>query len=172
MFIIKNTKKIVFISLLVSLGLALGIIESLIPFPFIVPGVKLGLANIIALTTLIIFGFKEALMVSIFRSVLLALATGNLAGLPYSLTGAIFSVVVMTMVEKYLSNYFSLIGVSILGAVAHNFAQISVASLILENIKIFSYLPVMTLMSLLTGYIVGLSSIFISKNLRNAIKVM
>lgn len=162
----KNIKKLVFLSLLVSLGLALSIIESFMPIPIIVPGAKLGLSNMVVLITLVVFGFKEALVVGILKSLVFTLATGSVSSLFYSLSGSILSCITMFLVFKYFSNIFSLIGVSILGAVAHNTAQILVASLMMNNYKIFSYLPVLLLISLFTGYFTGLASIFISKNLK------
>ncbi|SDZ36977.1 heptaprenyl diphosphate synthase [Proteiniborus ethanoligenes] len=159
-------RKIVFISLLVSLGLALSIIESMIPLPIPLPGMKLGLANIVCLVTLVIFGYKEAFVVAILRTIAFALATGSFSGLIYSFSGAILSTLAMTIVFKYLSNYFSLIGVSIFGAIFHNAGQLLAASLIMENLKIFSYFPFMTILSLFTGYFVGLSSILITNNMR------
>lgn len=162
----KRLRKLVFLSLLVSLGLALSIIESMIPLPFAMPGMKLGLANMVCLITLVIFGPKEAFVVAILRSLTFALATGSISGLFYSISGAILSTIIMSIVYEYLYNYFSLIGVSVFGAIFHNIGQITVACVIMENIRIFSYLPVMTLVSLFTGYFVGLGSILTTKNLK------
>ncbi len=168
----NRIKKVIFLSLLVSLGLALSIIESSIPVPFIAPGAKLGLSNIMILSTLVVFGFKEAFAVAVIKSITFALATGSFSGLFYSLSGAVLSVIVMYIIYTYFNSFFSLIGISIFGAIAHNFAQISVASIMLENIMIFSYLPVMSLVSLFTGYFVGLSSKLVCQNLnRTYVKV-
>lgn len=162
----NNIKKIIFLSLLVSIGLALSIFETMIPLPFIAPGAKLGLSNIVILITLVVFGFKEACTIGVLKSITFTLATGSVSSLFYSLTGAVFSCIAMYMVYRNLSAIFSLIGVSIFGAVAHNFGQILVASLMMRNMRIFSYLPVLLLTSLFTGYFVGLASIYISKNLK------
>lgn len=164
----KNLRKLVFLSLLVSLGLALSILESFMPIPFVAPGAKLGLSNMVVLITLVVFGFKEALVVGILKSILFSLATGSISSLFYSLSGSVLSCITMYIVYSYFSNIYSLIGVSIFGAVAHNLAQVSVASLMMKNLKIFSYLPILLLTSLFTGYFVGLSSIFISKNLKKS----
>ncbi|WP_416197689.1 MAG: Gx transporter family protein [Sporanaerobacter sp.] len=164
----KNLRKLVFLSLLVSLGLALSILESFMPIPFVAPGAKLGLSNMVVLVTLVIFGFKEALAVGVLKSMLFSLATGSISSLFYSLSGSVLSCITMYIVYSYFSNIYSLIGVSIFGAVAHNLAQVSVASLMMKNLKIFSYLPILLLTSLFTGYFVGLSSIFISKNLKKS----
>lgn len=163
----KKTNKMIFLSLLVSIGLALSVIESTIPLPIPIPGARLGLSNIVILVSLVIFGFKDALIVSILKSVVLMLVTGSISSFIYSISGAVLSVIVMIVAYKYFLNIFSLIGVSILGAVAHNTAQVSVAAIIMSNIKIFFYLPVLLLMSLFTGYFVGISSKYISKNLKN-----
>jgi heptaprenyl diphosphate synthase len=159
-----------FLALLVSMGLALSIIESFIPVPFIMPGAKLGLSNIVILITLVLFGFKEALIVGILKSIAFVLSTGSVSSLIYSLLGSVFSCLIMYFVYKYFSNIFSLIGVSIFGAVAHNVSQVAVASLIMNNFKVFSYLPPLLPVSLLTGYFVGLSSIYINKNLEKNLK--
>ena len=162
----KGLKKLIFLSLLVSVGLVLSIIESMMPIPFVVPGAKLGLSNMVILITLVILGFKEALIVGILKSIIFTIATGSISSLFYSLSGSILSCITMYLVYNNFSGIFSLIGVSIFGAVAHNFAQVLVASLMMNNLKIFSYLPILLLTSLFTGYFVGLASIFITKNLK------
>lgn len=162
----KRINKLIFLSLLVSIGLALSVLESAIPLPITVPGAKLGLSNMVILVTLVIFGFKEALVVGMLKSIVLVLVTGSVSSFFYSFSGAIFSCFAMFIVYKYFMNIFSLIGVSIFGAVAHNIAQVSVASIMMNNSRIYSYLPILLIMSLFTGYFVGLSSIYISDNLK------
>lgn len=152
-----NLKKMIFLSLLVSSALVLSIVEGMMPVPIPVPGVKLGLPNIIFLLTLILFGFKEALIVVFLRGITMAVASGNVSGLMYSLPSSLASIMVMHLVYKYLFDYFSLIGVSLFGSLVFNTVQIGVASLIMENLKIFSYLPIMSLTSLFTGYFIGLT---------------
>ena len=162
----KRLNKMIFLSLLVSIGLALSVLESAIPLPVTIPGAKLGLSNMVILVTLVIFGFKEALIVGILKSTVLVLVTGSVSSFFYSLSGAIFSCIAMFIVYKYFTNIFSLIGVSIFGAVAHNIAQVTVATVMMNNLRIYSYLPILLLLSLFTGYFVGISSIFISDNLK------
>lgn len=164
----KGIKRLIFLSLLVSIGLGLSIVESMMPVPFIAPGAKLGLSNIVILITLVIFGFKEALTVGILKSVIFTLVTGSVTSLFYSLSGSILSCILMFIIYDKFSNIFSLIGVSIFGALAHNFGQVSVASLMMQNLRIFSYLPILLLTSLFTGYFVGLASIFIVKNIKKS----
>ena len=168
----KGLKKLIFLSLLVSIGLALSIIESMMPVPFVAPGAKLGLSNMVILITLVLFGVKEALTVGILKSIIFTLVVGSVSSLFYSLSGSILSCFTMYIVYKYFSKTFSLIGVSIFGAVAHNFAQVLVASIMMNNIRIFSYLPILLLISLFTGYFVGLTSKFAIKNLKKTFKTI
>lgn len=168
----KGIKKLIFLSLLVSIGLALGLIESMMPVPFVAPGAKLGLSNMVILITLVLFGFKEAITVGVLKSIVFTLVVGSVSSLFYSLSGSILSCLIMYLVYKHFSKVFSLIGVSIFGAVAHNFAQVLVASIMMNNIRIFSYLPILLLISLFTGYFVGLTSTFAIKNLKKTFKTI
>lgn len=164
----KNTRKLIFLSLLVAIGLGLGLVESMMPLPFVAPGAKLGLSNMVILITLVVFSPKDAFVVGILKSIVLTLVTGSVTSLFYSLSGSVLSCLAMTIVYKYFSNIFSLIGVSIFGAMTHNFAQVLVACLMMNNFRIFSYLPILQLTSIFTGYFVGLTSKFAVNNLRKS----
>lgn len=161
-----NTRKLVLISLLGALGSVIGLLESFIPLPFIVPGMRLGLSNMVVLVSIVIFGFKEGVCVSLLKSVLLLLLSGNVTGFMYSFVGAMLSSVAMATTVKYLKNEVSLIGVSLLGATMHNIAQVTMAVLLLQNVYVYSYLPVLLIMGLFTGVFVGLSSQYIIDNMR------
>lgn len=165
----KRLNKNIFLSILVSIGLALSILESSIPLPIAIPGARLGLSNMVVLITLVVFGFRDGLVVSGLKSIVLILITGSVSSFMYSFSGAIISCTAMYIVYKYFPKVFSLIGVSILGAIFHNFAQVSVASLMMNNLRIYTYLPFLMLTSIFTGYFVGLSSIFIIKNLKRVL---
>lgn len=169
----SNIRKNIYVSLFVAIGLGLSIIEASFPTLIMVPGAKLGFSNIVILTSIVLFGFRESLIIALLKSILLVIGTGNVMGIFYSLPAGIFSAVVMNFCyNKFLKQLpiFSLIGVSILGAVVHNFTQITVAALMLNNLNIYTYLPVMTLVSLLTGYFVGLSTFYVTKNLEEKLK--
>jgi heptaprenyl diphosphate synthase len=168
----KKTNKMIFISLLVSVGLALSVLESAIPLPISMPGARLGLSNMVVLVTLIVFGFKDGIKVGMLKSTVLMLVTGSISSFIYSISGAVLSCIMMFLFYRYLSGIFSLIGVSIIGAAAHNFAQVSVAVLMLSNPRIYSYLPFLLVVSLFTGYFVGLSSIYIVDNLKKNFRVL
>ncbi|SFH45920.1 heptaprenyl diphosphate synthase [Tindallia magadiensis] len=158
-----KTKKIVYYGVLTSLGIALHILEGMIPNPFvgIVPGAKIGLANIIALISLKLLGLKFAMAVNLMRVLIAGLLTGAVTSMLYGFAGAFFSTLAMWVALYFFSNYFSLIGVSLLGALAHNIAQLSVASLIIQNPRIFIYLPVMMFSSIFTGFFIGLAAFFV-----------
>lgn len=164
----NNTKKMVFVALLVALALAISLVESMIPVPFVAPGAKLGLSNIVILVTLVVFGLKEGFTVATMKSFLLMLITGSVSSFFYSFAGAVLSTLAMYVAYYKFGNYFSLIGVSIIGAVAHNLGQILVASFVLGTVMIFTYLPVLIFTGLATGYFVGLSAWFVSKSLNRS----
>ncbi|MEC9487903.1 MAG: Gx transporter family protein [Halanaerobium sp.] len=154
----RPTKKITTIAILVTLALVLHIVELFLPIPFIVPGFKLGLANIVTVTALCLFGFGETLLIVLLRTFLAAFLTGAISSFFYSVAGGILSLLVMFLVYRYLDKYVSLTGVSVLGAVAHNVGQLLVASIILDTFAVFSYLPILLLSGIATGYFVGLVS--------------
>lgn len=152
-----NLKKCVRISMLVSLGVVLNIIESMIPLFNIIPGVKLGLANIVSLLLIYIYGFKDALLVSIVRVLIVSMLRTGLFSISFlfSITGSIFSLIVMNLFKK---TNLSIIGVSILGSIVHSLAQLSLAIFILDNINVIYYLPIIGIASLLSGILIGILS--------------
>ena len=155
-----NTKKMIHLAMLTSVGLGLHIIESMIPNPFtaFAPGAKLGLANIVGLITLVIYGARYALAVNLLRSFIGGMVSGVIISTIYSMSGAFVSTLLMWFIYKFFRKYFSLIGVSVFGALGHNIAQLVVASIIINNLKIFAYLPVLTLTSIFTGVFIGITA--------------
>ncbi len=156
-----QVKKMVFLSLLVALGVAVGFVETMIPLPIPVPGARLGLSNVVVLTSLLVFGKKEGFLVAALKSVLLMLVTGNVMSFFYSFTGSIFSCLAMIGAISWLRPKISSIGVSLIGASFHNLGQVSVAAVIISNWRIFAYLPLLLLLGIFTGFFVGLGSNFI-----------
>jgi heptaprenyl diphosphate synthase len=165
----NKTRNFTFLALLTAFAVLLSLFENIIPLPIAAPGAKLGLPNMIILSSLVVFGFKKSLTINIVRTFLVLIIIGNPISFIYSFFGAVFSIIAMYIVHRHFSNYFSLIGVSIFGALAHNTAQVVTASIILENLNILSYLPVMYLISLFTGFFVGYSSNFIVKQLNKVL---
>lgn len=167
----RQTKQLVLISLLGTFGAIIGLFEQMMPLPFAVPGFRLGLSNIVVLVGLISFGFKSGFSISLLKSVLLMLLSGNVSSFIYSFSGAFLSASAMILALKFGRRAFSLIGVSILGSSFHNIAQVGVSSMILNNIMMFSYLPILLIIGIFTGFFVGLSSNYICKTLKSTIKL-
>lgn len=163
-----KAKKIVFLSLLTSMALAISLLEQAIPLPFIAPGAKLGLSNIVILLSLLLYGQLEGITVSLLKSFLLLLVTGSVTSFWYSAAGAFLSSLIMGLALKFLYPRLSLIGISEIGAFSHNLAQVFVASLVIGNFSVFIYLPILTLLSLVTGYFVGLAVKLIGPHMMRA----
>ncbi len=160
-------KKFTRLTMLLALSVVLNIIESFIPlFNGNIPGLKLGLANIIILIVLYMFSFKDALYVSLLRILLVGILRTGLFSMTFffSLGGAILSLCSMFIAKK---TKLSIIGVSIVGSIFHSVGQILVAILIIKNTYIIYYVPWLLLFSIPTGILVGFTSKTILNNLDN-----
>ena len=160
----NKLQRYIFLSLLTAGALILSIIEGMIPLPYIAPGAKLGLSNIVTLSVIVVFGFKDALLVVIIRCILLMLVATNPITFIYSIVSGIMSTIIMSIGLKYFKS-FSLIGISVLGAMAHNASQISVAAVLFGTFNLYYYLPILSFVSIFTGCFVGYTSIFVTENL-------
>lgn len=147
-------KKIAYSSILVALALILSYIEALIPINFGIPGVKLGLANLVIVIGLYFLNTSQVFIILITRILLVSFLFGNMSAMLYSLAGGIVSFTVMFLIKKIKG--FSIVGVSIAGGVAHNIGQLIVASLVVENMKLIYYLPVLMIAGTLTGMLIGI----------------
>lgn len=161
----NKTKKMVLISILVAQALVLFIVESMIPIPFIAPGAKLGLANIITVTALYTLSLKDTITIIVLRLILSMFFGGNLSTLIYSLAGASLSLCVMYLIKNLLKEKVSIIGVSCSGAVFHNIGQILAASLMVKTFGITFYLPVLTIVGVFTGFFIGITSRYLTKHM-------
>ena len=150
-----KTRRLVYLSILLSLAVIVNYLESLIP-SIGIPGVRLGLTNIVILLILYNFSFPEAFTVTILRVFLVGLIRGTLFSIPFfmSLSGATLSILVMFILKN--AKVFTEIGVSIGGAFFHASGQIIVAIIFMKTISLIYYLPILLLTSLLTGIFVGL----------------
>ena len=137
----KKTTKIVFLAIMLSFSLILYYIESMLPpLNILAPGAKLGLSNILSLTCLFIFGFKDAMAVLLMRIFLSSTFYGGMSTFLYSFTGGIFSILSMAMIKMMNLKSVSPIGISIVGSFFFNIGQLIVSAMVLSNIKIFYYL--------------------------------
>ncbi len=149
----------------VSLALIFSYVESLIPFNFGIPGVKLGLANLIIVIALYKMSLKEAYLLSVTRIVLAGFMFGNLFSIIYSLAGGLLSLSVMALVKK--SDGFSVMGISIAGGVMHNVGQLIIAMLVVETFSVIYYIPVLLISGLVTGLVIGIVANEMLKRLVN-----
>ena len=155
----EGTRRLVIISMLITMASVLHVIEGLIP-AIPITGARLGLANIITLTAIVCFGYGNALAVAVGRTVLGSIFGPGLVsvGFAMSFSGSLLSWAIMSLAHKYAKNVFSHVGLSLLGAVFHNIAQLAVASLIFDEIAIVSMFPILMIFALPTGIMVGLVS--------------
>ncbi len=158
----NKTRYIAFLGVISAVAMVLSVVEMLIPPIWsAVPGIKIGLPNIIILFLLYKTSFKEALSVSLIRIFTVSLLFGTALTLCYSLVGGILSLAVMWLLKK--SGKFSPVGVSIVGGVTHNFGQIITAVIILSTKEIGFYFPVLAVTGTLAGIFVGLLGILLLK---------
>lgn len=143
-----------YFGMFLALSLIFSYVETLIPISFGIPGIKLGLANIVTVTALYYAGTKEAFVLAILRNILTGFLFGNLFAIFYSIAGSCFSILIMHPLKKRGS--FSVIGVSIAGGVFHNIGQLLVAMLVVESLSISYYMPVLLTAGILTGAVIGL----------------
>ncbi len=149
-----TTKRAAYCAMLTALAMIFGYVEALIPFGFGIPGVKLGLANIVIVLALYILPAYQALAIQLMRIVLVSFLFGNLSMMIYSLAGGILSFLVMCLLKRMKG--FSVTGVSIAGGVSHNIGQLTVAVLVVQNLKIAFYFPALMLAGLVTGGVIGI----------------
>lgn len=149
----KNTGKIALYGTLIALAMVLSFVESLIPIPFPIPGIKLGLANLVTISGLYLIGIPGTICVTILRVVLVGLSFGNPYSMIYGLSGSFLSLLVMALAKRY--RWFSQVGISILGGVFHNIGQVSFAAWIVQTSGVYIYLPVLLAAGSIAGAVIG-----------------
>ena len=151
----SKTKRLTLCAILVALAMALSYTERFIPLQMLVPlpGVKLGLANIVTLMALYLMGPKAAFAILVPRCIFGAVFGGGITGLAFSLVGGLLAMAVMCLARKIPA--FSVYGVSILGAAAHNVGQILAAMVLMNSVYIGAYLPYLLGVALFTGFATG-----------------
>ncbi len=160
----SKSKKVAFVGMLVALAFVLSYVEVLIPINLGVPGVKIGLANLVVMVALYTLSARDAFLLSMIRILLVAFTFGSFNTMMYSLAGAILSFVVMLAFKKL--DILSMTGVSVLGGISHNIGQIIVAVIIVENEKLFYYLPVLLVSGIVAGIGVGVVAGLVTKRVK------
>lgn len=166
----KTTKKIALSAILIALALGLSYTERFIPLQLVIPlpGIKLGLANIVTLVALCLLGWKDTLWIVVLRCMMGAIFGGGITGLLFSMTGGLLSLAVMVLAEKIKK--LSIYGISILGAAAHNIGQICAAMALMQTVYIGAYLPYLLIVALFTGFATATAAAGILKILPKVIK--
>ena len=159
-----STRALTTCALLTALALVFSYIEYLLPLNFGIPGVKLGLANIVVVLAPYYLGPKYGLYINIARICLAALLFGSMFSALYALAGGLVSLAVMVLLKR--TDKFSLTAVSAAGGVLHNLAQICVAAAITRTAGIFGYFPVLLLAGLATGIFNGIVCILVLRKLK------
>lgn len=157
-------KHIARLAVLTALALILSYVESLLALVMPVPGAKLGLANLVTLVALYLFGWKDALTISCLRVLLGGFLFGSGFSILYALAGALLALLGMTLLKKLR---FHAVTVSIAGGVLHNLAQLGVAAIITRTPALMlSYLPLLLALGVLTGLVIGLLGTALIKRLQ------
>jgi len=152
---VNRNKRDAVIIILICNAILISLLEMVVPVPIPVPGVKLGLANIITILAIAFLDLKDTLIIVILRCIIVALLSKGITVLPFSLAGGILSALIMWLVYTKLPHLFSIKGISVIGAVAHNTAQVTMASLILREAVMLYYLPMLLIFAVVTGLITG-----------------
>lgn len=161
----KPALRVAFCAILTALSMLLSYIDSLIPVLPQVPGIKIGLANIVILLALYMLKGRYALAINIVRILLTGLLFTGVTGMMYSLSGALLSFLVMYVLKR--TGVFSIIGVSLAGGAAHNTGQLLIAILLVSNPRLLYYLPVLVITGILTGVLTGFISHILIRRLKS-----
>lgn len=151
----ERTRRVAQCALLISLALALSYMERFLPLQLLIPlpGIKLGLANIVTLVSLYLLGVRDTFAIVVLRCCLGSLFGGSAVSLAFSLTGGLLATGAMALAGR--SRYLSVYGVSILGAAIHNIGQICAAMVLMRAVRVGAYLPWLLVASLFTGFATG-----------------
>ncbi len=153
-----KAKQIALCGVLVAVALVLSLVEKMIPIQALVPvpGIKLGLANVVTVFALTRLSLRETIAIVLVRVTLASVFMGSITGFLFSLFGSLLAMLVMKLLLSGLGSCFSLMGISIAGAAAHNIGQIGAAVLVLETVHVVGYLPFLLLVSIPMGLVTGM----------------
>ncbi len=161
----SRTRKLIFMALLTAVELVIWVIEGQIPAPVPVPGVKLGLANLITLSAMVLLGRKEAGAIMLVRVILGSLFSGSLSAILFSLAGGVLSWCVMAALLDLFPGRLLWV-TSVFGAIAHNAGQLAAAALVTGSMSIFWYAPALLTAGIVTGLFTGLGAMYVTKALK------
>lgn len=159
-----NIKKLTLLAIYTTIALTIFTVESFLPPLLPLPGIKLGLSNIVTLWLLMHTKARDALLVLLARILLASFFAGQMISLLYSLMGGLFCFAVMTLLFRFLGSRY-IVFISIFGALAHNLGQILIAILITQLPSMLAYLPVMAISGIVTGLFTGLCAFYLKRHL-------
>lgn len=165
------TKRLTTDAVLTAIALVIFVAEMQIPPLVPIPGVKLGLANVITVFALYMFGTKDAFFIMLCRLILGSIFTGSIIAFAFSACGAFFCFVIMALLKRVLTEN-QMWAVSVAGAIFHNIGQITAAIFILANTAIIAYLPFLLVSGVITGLFTGLTAQVVFKRLRKHLFLM
>lgn len=155
----SSAQVVAYVGLMASLALIFSYVEAIIPYNPGIPGIKLGIANIVTVFALYRFGWKDAAAVSVIRIVVAGLLFNGVFGMLYALAGSLVSFVGMVLLKK--TGLFSVAGVSMAGGVLHNLGQLLVAAALIEDLRMFFYFPVLLFSGIVSGIAIGIAATMI-----------
>ena len=166
----SGIQKTAYLGLLTAVAILFGYIETLLPFSFGIPGIKLGLTNIVTVLVLYLFNWRSACVVMLARVLVVGFLFGNAYGILYSLSGAVLSLFGMCLVMH--CKEISMVGVSITGGILHNIGQLLVAALVVKELRLSYYAPILIIAGTLTGLLIGMIAALVYKHIAHALSSM
>jgi len=151
-----TSREVALLGIFVAYALVISLIERMIPLSFSIPGIRLGLANVVVLMSMYLFPMSRAFLLMLLKCLLVAIFAGSPAALLYSLGGSLLSFAVMAVLIRLFHEKISPVGVSVAGAVMHNIGQILVACLLIRSWIVLLYLPALLLIGIGTGAVTGI----------------
>jgi heptaprenyl diphosphate synthase len=148
-------REIALVGVFLAVILMVGLLERMIPLDFIVPGARLGFSNIVILTSIYIFRFRLSFLLVILKCLLTAVISGGISSFLYSISGSLLSLVAMWLAIRFMEKHMSPMGISVIGAMFHSTGQVITACVVLETVGIMAYLPLLLVLSTISGVIVG-----------------
>ncbi len=152
----SRTRRIAVSAMFAALAFIFSYIEAILPLSTGIPGVKLGIANLVVILALYNMNFRYAMGINVIRILVAGLLFNGLFGALYSLAGGVVSLTVMWLLKR--TGLFSMAGVSMAGGLAHNMGQLLVASALVSNLKMFVYLPVLMFSGIAAGILIGITA--------------
>lgn len=158
-----STRRLALSSMFAALALIFSYVEVLVPVPVPIPGIKLGIANLVIVMAIYRMGFRYAFTINCVRIVIAGLLFSGVFGMLYSFAGGVLSIVIMYLL--YRTGWFSMVGVSMAGGVAHNLGQLITAAIIVENVRMMSYFSILLFSGLFSGIAIGVLASLIDSRL-------